>query len=333
MPRTVNFLLNEQMVTTRRTKKVTTKAVSKKAEVVVKEVSYKEKQVAHLCPKHALNHVLQEEKIVWVPNKPFLLSADGSAGSVGSVSAKDTNVKINLWGFCKDRGLAHLRAQRDEYLHEDAARLFRQSAAGEPNLDDTYYKNPKYTKDFPRDLEFWKANEKKYGGKSIDQIVAILDKEYGKDESLEQLEEGGIGCTMDGVSRGDLPFAWFRDIFDLLGYQYIEVDDLNYKTVVGKKLETARCLGMVINQGAWHYVAVPKFVASADCNARKFVLADSLKGGIFECHSKRELLRSLEVLPLTRAYLLFAKDKDAYQSVAVQRMLKKIKNKRRTKRV
>lgn len=308
--------------------KTVAKAKTVKAE---KEVAYKERQVAHLCPMHSLNHVLQEEKIVWASSKPFLLTAGLKAAPEGA-TPKDANIKLNLWAYCKERGLAHLRAQRAEYLHEDATRLFRQVSAGEPSLEDEYYKNPKYTQDFPRDLVFWQENNKKYGNKSVEEIVKILDAEYGKDESLKQLEDGGIGCTMSGVSRGDLPFAWFRDLFDMMGYEHVEVDDVTYKKVLNEHLTDPTYFGMVVNQGAWHYVSVPRFVPRADCPAKKYVLADSLDKNVYNCHTKRELFRALDVLPLVRAFLLFAKDGDAYQSVAVKRMIKAAGRKKRTRK-
>ena len=310
------------------------KGASKKTTVRaprVKEIGYKEKQVAHLCPAHSVNHVLQEEKIVWETSKPFLLTANKKAAPQGA-SPKDPNIKLNLWAYCKERGLAHIKAQRAEYLHEDAVRIFRQLSAGAPSAEDDYYKNPAYAKDFPRDLVFWLENDDKYGGKSIEEIVTILDKSYGKDQTLKDLENGGIGCTMSGPSRGDLPYAWFRELFDMLGYQYLEVDDMNYKPILNKHLTDPTYLGMVVNQGAWHYVSVPRFIPTADCPARKYVLADSLHGSVYECHSKRDLIRALDALPLVRAFLLFAKDAGAYQAVAVQRMAKAAGRKKRTRK-
>jgi len=333
--------VKEKAVKEKAVKTVKEKAVKEKAVKTVKavkavkekEVSHKEVQVAHFCHNHSLNHVLQEGKTVWYPNKPFLLAANGKAAPADA-TAKDPGVKLNIWAYCKERGLAYLRAQRAEYLHEDAKRLFRQLDAGEPSLESEYYKNPVYAKDFARDLAHWKGNQKKYGGKSVEEIVAMLDKSYGKDESLKQLEDGGIGCTMTGSERGDLPYAWFRGLFDMLGYEYIEVDDLNYKKAFTTNYADPQCLGMVINQGAWHYVSVPKYVVSSDCPPSKFVLADSLnRSTVYECHNKRELMTVLDRLPLTRAYFIFARDGNAYQSVAVKRMMAKMGRKRKTRKM
>jgi len=298
----------------------------------VKEVSYKERQVAHLCGCHAFNHVLQEQKLVWIPNQPLLVISSAGKPVNDGASAKDPDVKINAWAFCKEQGLAHLRAQKMEYLELDAARILR-NLAEEPKLNSAYYKNPAYTADFDRDLKFWKANMTKFGGKTKAEIIAILDKEMGNDETLEQLEEGGIGCTMSGPSRGDIPYAWFRRMFEMLGYDYLETDDLTWKKDFRTAIKDKTYLGMVINQGKWHYVSSPKYVVGGDCPSSKFVLADSLDKQVFECYGKRGLYKATDSLPLTRAFFLFARDAGAYESVAVKRMRKKLGRKKYTRRM
>ena len=50
---------------------------------------------------------------------------------------------------------------------------------------------------------------------------------------------------------------------------------------------------------------------------------------VYECLTKRELMAALDSLPLVRAYLIFARDEDAYQSVAVKRMVKKMGRKKK----
>lgn len=306
-------------------------AKTAKAAKAKKDVSHKEKQVAHLCPIHSFNHLLQEKKLVWVTSKPFLLTPALEPAPAGA-SPKDENVKLNLWAYCKDRALEHLKAQRNEYLNLDAQRIFEQLSAGEPSLESEYYRNPKYTNDFDRDLGFWRTNLALYGGLSVEDIVKELEAGYGGGETLQDLEAGGIGCTMKGPTRGDLPFAWFRMIFDLLGYEHIEVNDEDYVKILNKSIKEPTFLGMVINQGAWHYVALPRFVLKEDCPPNKFVIADSLNAGIYECYTKRQLNKALQLLPLTRAYLIFAKDAGAYQSVAVKRMTVAIGRKRKTRK-
>jgi hypothetical protein len=46
-----------------------------------------------LCGQHALNHVLQEPKYVWMPDEPLYINGDDPLTK---------KVKINIWNFCGD---------------------------------------------------------------------------------------------------------------------------------------------------------------------------------------------------------------------------------------
>lgn len=60
--------------------------------------NYTERQLRRLCGKHAINHVLQEEKIVWFPK---------GAGShklfFGGTNPMDTKTKVNIHNYCRWR--------------------------------------------------------------------------------------------------------------------------------------------------------------------------------------------------------------------------------------
>ena len=61
---------------------------------------YCEDQKDLLCAKHAINHILQEEKLVWIPGNEnlYINKSDGSSTRSEEVSKKD--VAINMWEFC-----------------------------------------------------------------------------------------------------------------------------------------------------------------------------------------------------------------------------------------
>ena len=46
-----------------------------------------------LCGQYSLNHLLQEEKIVWRPDEPFLIGGDNPLKSA---------VQINYWAVCRE---------------------------------------------------------------------------------------------------------------------------------------------------------------------------------------------------------------------------------------
>jgi len=304
--------------------KKTVKAPKKPAaKVRVVQVDYTESQVAHLCGKHALNMLLQEEKFVWLPSRAlFIDKLTGKALPSDKTDPKNTNVQINVWNYCRIFGLREIKSRKDAYLEEESSKLLRQLAA-EPTLEDEYYTRSKgkFASEFPSDLAHWKKNKLKFGNKNKEEVEAILAKEYTED-TLDSLADGGIGCTMTGSSRGDVPFAMFRELLDMLGYTYEEAQEDDWAARVTPYLKSRPFLGLLINQGTWHYVAAPKYATRKTCKSGKYTFANSTDHPPISCFTKRQLFKHIEDLPPTRMFIVFAHSPDAYQSVAVQRMKK-----------
>jgi hypothetical protein len=61
---------------------------------------YCEDQKDSLCAKHAINHILQEEKIVWIPNNDNLYINKSDSTGTRSEQVMTKDVAINLWEFC-----------------------------------------------------------------------------------------------------------------------------------------------------------------------------------------------------------------------------------------
>lgn len=303
---------------------------------VAKPVDYREKQVAHLCGNHAVNHMLQEEKLVWLPQKPLLINkADGKGAGAGA-SPRSADVQINTWQFCKQFGERLIKEQQDEYIDDEMKRLKRQLAAA-PTLEDEYYKRNggKYASDFARDLAAWKKNKAAYGGLTDAKLKAKLLKDYKKEgtaATLDDLAAGGIGCTMEGSTRGDIPWTGMREILEMLGYAYMEAAEHDWKKVVKPHIDSPKLLGLVINQGQWHFVSVPKYTTRDHC--KRYVLADSLaydSGNALACYGKRELYKAIAALPPTRLFMVFAPE-GAYKAEAVMRMNKRLGRKPYTRK-
>lgn len=265
--------------------------------------------------------LLQEEKFVWLPNRAlFIDKASQKALPSATANPKNQAVQINLWSYCKIFGLKEIASRKDAYLGEEAAKLHRQVAT-KPTLQDPYYTqlNAKYAKDFAEDLVHWTKNKATYGGKTIEAIKAMLAKTYTED-TLDDLADGGIGCTMSGPARGDVPFALFRELFTMLGYTYEESAEHDWAKRTRPHFKTRAFLGLLINQGTWHYVAAPRYATRKTCKTTKYTFANSTENPIISCHTKRELTKLIDDLPPTRMFSVFASSPDAYQSVAVQRL-------------
>jgi hypothetical protein len=65
--------------------------------------NYEESQVDRLCAKHAVNHLLQEEKVIYNPglSSRYVNKGTGSSAPESS-NPKDPNIQINLDFLCKD---------------------------------------------------------------------------------------------------------------------------------------------------------------------------------------------------------------------------------------
>jgi len=64
--------------------------------------TYRERQNAQLCGKHAINHVLQEEKFVWLDKNMEVYIVKPDTHAVEPKTARDKNIQINFYGACKN---------------------------------------------------------------------------------------------------------------------------------------------------------------------------------------------------------------------------------------
>ena len=257
----------------------------------------------------------------------LISKASGKAAPAGA-SPKDAGVQINCWALCKNFGTRIIANQRDEFIDDEIRRIRRRLLEVEPKRNNAYYSQPKYASDFDRDLVAWKSLQALYGTMTDAQIKAALVKDYTKKvkgfmmaTTLADLSDGGIGCDMAGTGRGQLPWDTIKELLTMLGLQYEEAAQVDWKKKVD--IDSPGLLGLLINQGAWHYVSVPKYTTRAGCGRRQYVFAESRGYGpqnkILTCHDRRSLYKLITNLPPQRMFILTVTP-DTYRSVAVQRM-------------
>ena len=85
--------------------------------------TYREQQKAALCGKHAINHVLQEEKFVWEPKVKTLYIPTLPAGEDPTTHAKKQGTQINLVMACKEYENDDLNRRLEELYPELLAAL------------------------------------------------------------------------------------------------------------------------------------------------------------------------------------------------------------------
>jgi hypothetical protein len=114
----------------------------------------------------------------------------------------------------------------------------------------------------------------------------------------------------------------FREVLDMLGYEYEEAAEDNWETRIKPIIDSPDLLGLLINQGRWHYVAVPKYTVKKNCKTPKYIFADSATStdSILSCQTKLQLYKTIAELPPTRMFAIYARGDGPYESVAVKRM-------------
>lgn len=65
------------------------------------KADYSEAQVSLLCGKHAINNILQEEKLVWDPTKPLLIDRKTKEAATVFTSPMFIQTQLNLHKFCE----------------------------------------------------------------------------------------------------------------------------------------------------------------------------------------------------------------------------------------
>jgi hypothetical protein len=65
------------------------------------KADYSEAQVSLLCGKHAINNILQEEKLVWEKDKPLLIDRKTKESATVFTSPMFSQTQLNLHKFCE----------------------------------------------------------------------------------------------------------------------------------------------------------------------------------------------------------------------------------------
>jgi hypothetical protein len=321
-------------------------------ETAERNSSYFESQVNSQCAKHALNNVLQEEKIGWYPNLPTLVNKLTKAPADNIM---DRNTQLNLWQYCVDLDdlsmesffttLEHdaktqFEAQpktKQEFinLYKDETNInAKVEAALKKQRDDllTYYK---------ADLKTQNAKVEKALKKPKQTLAEILSQMKQNSRAAGLYEP-----ACDAYNRDNLSFNDLRKMIEFLNYttehelRYGKVVDVTkpegerygiaeekegYWERMKSKLLRNDTIGAVVNLGAFHYIAVAKFVKNCSKYiidkdsfiAQSFSYIDSV-GNKYECLDINALVTKLKERR-TEAIIFIYDKPGAYESVAAIR--------------
>ena len=255
---------------------------------------YYESQKALLCGKHALNHILQEEKYVWVHGDNTVL--------LGGKDPMKKNTKINLWSYCgefeKAKKLEEVGFMADEEANTAIAYMRGTKKAPTRKSKSATGKYDYSTKEdfdaakagFTRQLKEYKARFKGFTDEQI--------RTHVRDDLIASwnIPEEDLCNRDDDSSAGMLPIQAFPSMVAMLGLESkildrITASDLYRKRTGSEPTESSfeeefhvmlrtellkpSCLGIVVNkQGPAHWTAVVKF--SPACKKNTYAYIDSL---------------------------------------------------------
>jgi hypothetical protein len=231
-------------------------------------IGFHEKQEALLCGKHALNNVLQEEKLSWIDIDEPIIGLD----------IMNTNSKINLFDLCKlyeddvkSRGLEQLVPIRLKTIKDT---LSGKSKPIRNNVDKsgkpTYGSNSSFKSANDAFKKAEKEYKKKYAGKTDEELIEMIKEETDYFVSPDETCNTEVFGEHD---NGMLPINIYPKILGLLSYNYKMVyepeeginDGRNIKTrvleILEDELSKPNCLGAVINVPnlGGHWTAIVKY--------------------------------------------------------------------------
>ncbi len=290
-----------------------------------------EKQELLLCGKHAINHVLQENKIVWNTDNDFLILEKGE-DKLATNNVLHSNTQINLSKFCQFMLLLSngvfketCDSSRGNIPFDSISLLLKKMLNYETVTKRLYY-----------DEQLVEMKKRR------DKLIPDLKRYRENPLSIPQFEipRDGIpqviktqmnitGKTYNKFKQDELIESLTNEITTLTSF--IENFALNKATFESEfKIEFNKpnLLGAIVNLGGWHYVAVSKFVkecktwkrdATGRLVSESFMYIDSMGGVTKNCLKLDALIELLKTNHAQSVVFVYPQA-GCYDSVANKRL-------------
>jgi len=278
-----------------------------------------ESQRFQLCAVHAINHLLQEEKIIWEPRIPalYISSSDNvdyvdDAPHAWTCVCKHKNPSdVAECEECQEQQPAHRNDDKLGHAFNNEPEAEAEAEAKDPMKFDTLINVHKYCANRLVDLQGIQTEN----GKPAPEPQDLLNN---FSESL---------CQFTGGHQGMIPFDFIGDIFEIvLHHKVIRPQSLDNDTIIDAVQEDDT-LGVVLNLGGGHYTTICKYFKSCiSDDERKYAYIDSIyddnKGGV-NCVTASELNQLLTDIAAfgqnVYAVLIVKSTPDSYESTAKAR--------------
>jgi hypothetical protein len=287
---------------------------------------YAEHQLYELCAKHALNNILQEEKIGYYPNGPLLINKYTGKGAVESETLMDYHIQLNIWKYCD---YADYIAVKDIIKGSGFPENFSADkiAKIQKKLDKGILPSS-----LVEELGSESACKKKHHDSiSFDHLENLV-------KALGYKIETSRAYFTDVIRNNDgRPKIFKRKYTNSSGVtKIIEETHRNAHQTLrpdfwdefAQKLLDNKLIGVLINKGAWHYTAVSKFAKGCTQWERNsptkivpttFTFLDSFPEIKTLCHKLTDMIEYLKVEETVNSVIYVYDSACAYNSVAVNR--------------
>lgn len=281
---------------------------------------YAEKQHLALCAKHALNNILQEEKIGYYPNKPLLINKHTGKKISASESILDYHVQLNIWRYCSNSDVDALKSilLDDESVNSSIKNSLKKGIIPDEIVLEDY------------GLPLCGTAHDDLNFDSVENLVKML----GYKTKVSR-------AYMQNVERNDdgEPIL-FKRVFKNASGAEREIEETHtsndqvpvpgFWDELKSELKKQNLLGVLINKGAWHYTAISKFVKGCSKwdttnKTRKFksilyTFLDSYPVINTQCKNMAKLITYLQENEDVNSVIYVYDSPCAYNSVAANRL-------------
>jgi hypothetical protein len=286
--------------------------------------TYGEPQESALCGKHAINHVLQEEKFIWDPDTPTIYVPPLPDGMSPTEHVKNKDTKINVYTACNEfEGW-----QKEQWFKmglDERLAIFQREMAIDTDPKD-YEKDEDFKKMKTQQLELRAKYKNLSWEDALKAYTADIKIEAFKTYERLQLEKP---CQFDGDYYGNMVVEFFErwgNILGLKGFttsigslypEYIE----SMKNILRVQLKKPEFLGVMLSVPG-HYTAIVMYDGTCEPTRkdkkeaeRTYLYVDSMgvkhkKGktnectpGSFKCSTEEELMKRLDGMKNLRAMI------------------------------
>lgn len=284
---------------------------------------YYEPQKGSLCAKHALNHLLQEGKIVFMPGRDLYYNSQTKADSAAA-DILDKDIHLNFWKYCDVKDAEQMAqigeiadptcsAQHDNLTFDRLEELV--SLFGYKAVSSRVYRSS-------AELEDHETEQ-----------IRILYNSDGNKLMIEDPDHPGQMIPKTVVERIRKPKLYpVRDQGQIrMMTRQVKTTRPEFWQEIKEKLQEMDLLGVLINKGAWHYTAISKFMkgcsrwernATRRLRSVSYAYIDTIPSKTQECLNLDAMINYLQRNSNIDSVIYVYDQPGAYNSVAASRLRK-----------